>query len=61
MYWSARAGGMRPEKTCLKKSQARKAIEKGLTSQFTKSVTRRPLGFFLTPTMLVKSILSIMG
>ena len=61
MYWSARAGEMRPEKTCLKKSHARKAIENGLTSQFTKSVTRRPFGFFRTPRMLVKSILSIIG
>ncbi len=61
MYWSATAGGMSPEKTCLKKSQPRKAIENGLTSQFTKSVTQRPFGFFRTPAMLVKSILSIIG
>jgi len=33
----------------LKKSHARRAIEKGLTSQFTKSVTRRPFGLFRLP------------
>lgn len=37
------------------------AIENGLTSQLTNSVTRIPFGRSRTATMLPKSILSIIG
>jgi hypothetical protein len=60
-YWSAREGSIHGRKTCLKKSQPRSAMEKGFTSQFTKSVTRIPRGRRRTPKTLPRSIFSIIG
>ena len=61
MYCPASSGPIHGEKTCRKKSQPKKAIENGLTSQLTKSVTRSPRG--LRPTLRIdrRSILSIIG
>ena len=41
--------------------QAMPNIVKGFTSQLTTHVTNKPLGFFLTFRMLLKSTFSIMG
>ncbi len=60
-YWSASAGPIHGRNRCLKNSQAISAIENGFTSQFTNSVTRIPPGRRRTPSMLEKSILSIIG
>jgi len=46
---------------CLKKSHPRNAMENGLTTQFTKRVTRRPPGFLPAVFRLVRSIRSIIG
>ena len=61
MYCPASSGPIHGEKTCRKKSQPKKAIEKGFTSQLTKSVTKRPRGFRPTPAIDFKSIFSIIG
>mgnify|MGYP003334723568 CR=1 FL=1 len=44
MYWSASAAGIHDAKSTRKNSQAMAAIENGLTTQLTKSVTNRPRG-----------------
>ena len=48
MYWLASAGKIHWEKTWRKKSQEIKAMENGLTIQFTNGVTGTPLGFLPT-------------
>ena len=44
MYWSASAGVIHALKTWRKNTQPISAIENGLTSQFTNSVTSSPRG-----------------
>ena len=58
-YWSASSGPIQGGNTWLKKSQPRKAIENGFTSQFTKSVTE-DAGRLPTPDH-AKSILSMIA
>ena len=61
MYSLASSGPIQGVKTWRKKSQPRKAIENGFTSQFTTRVTASPPGRFPTPRIDAKSILSIIG
>ena len=55
------SGSIHAENTCCMKTQARKAIPKGFTSQLTNRVTRRPRGRRAMPPTEPKSTLSIMG
>jgi hypothetical protein len=61
MYSLASSGPIQGVKTWRKNSQPSSAIENGLTSQFTTSVTARPPGRFPTPRIDAKSIRSIIG
>ncbi len=61
MYWSASAGLIQAEKMWRKNSQPMSAIEKGLTSQFTNSVTSSPRGFSWTCRRAPKSTFIIIG
>lgn len=60
-YSAANSAGIHPANSFVKNSQPRKAIENGLTSQFTKRVTNRPVGRRPTPRIDAKSIFSIIG
>ena len=61
MYSLASSGPIHGVNTWRKKSQPRKAIENGFTSQFTTRVTTSPPGRLPTPLIDAKSILSIIG
>jgi hypothetical protein len=61
MYWSASAGEIHGLKSRRKNTHAISAIENGLTSQFTKSVTKRPRGRRPTLRIAPKSTFITMG
>jgi hypothetical protein len=61
MYWSASDGGIHGLNRYRKKTQAMSAIENGLTSQLTKSVTNSPRGRRPTSRIAPKSTFIIIG
>lgn len=61
IYWSASAGVMNGANRNRKKAHANSAIEKGLTTQLTKSVTTRPVGRRPTFFTAEKSTFIIIG
>src|SRR3990172_8255214 len=60
-YWSARASPIQGRNRCRKKIQPRKVMERGLTSQLTKSVTRMPRGRRRAPRTLAGGARRIKG